>query len=116
MGWVGILSTIPVVTVCRWHRTLLFLAGATQCVAPLVRYLGATSVPVALGTQFLMGAASGVISAWPAMLARLQVGTQTQSAGFCADANCGPCGPHIECRDLQRRGTNAIRPPTDSTP
>lgn len=79
MGWVGILSTIPVVTFCRWHRTLLFLAGTTQCAAPLVRYLGATSVPVALGTQFLMGAAFGVIGAWPAMLARLQVGTQTHS-------------------------------------
>eukprot|EP00947_MAST-08B_sp_MAST-8B-sp1_P000338 g338.t1 len=71
-GWIGILSGIPLVTVCRWHRTLLFLAGAAQCAAPVARYLGAASVPVAVATQLMVGAAFGVIGAWPAMLARLQ--------------------------------------------
>eukprot|EP00040_Diaphanoeca_grandis_P019433 m.102639 g.102639 ORF g.102639 m.102639 type:complete len:507 (+) comp27425_c0_seq1:377-1897(+) len=76
MGWVGILCGTPVVTLWpqSYARLLLFIAGSLNCGAPVMRYFGAMagSGDVMVATQFLQGAAFGVIGAWPAMLARLQ--------------------------------------------
>jgi len=77
-GWVGILSTIPLVTVCTWHRTLLVAAGIVNACAPVLRYSAATaaashgSLNVVIFTNWLMGAAFGIIGAWPPMLAAMQ--------------------------------------------
>jgi len=71
LGWVGILSSLPVVTLCRWHRLLLFAAGLLNTLAPIARYVAAEyeSYLVVLLTNFAQGAAFGVIGAWPPMLA-----------------------------------------------
>lgn len=73
MGWVGILSTLPVVSAVE-SRGLLVAAGLANTGAPVLRYLGAraSNYPMVVAAQFLQGAAFGVIGAWPALLARLQ--------------------------------------------
>jgi hypothetical protein len=86
-GWLGILTTLPIVTVCPWHRTLLALGGLLNVGAPILRYYAAAryapgvpgvvpGVPgaydlVALSNA-LQGAAFGVLGAWPPMLAAMQ--------------------------------------------
>jgi hypothetical protein len=74
IGWLGILSTVPVVTVCTWHRTLLFAAGVMNVGPPVLRYWAALrgSYELVALSNFLQGAAFGVLGAWPAMLAALQ--------------------------------------------
>jgi hypothetical protein len=73
MGWIGILLLLPVLTVCTWHRTLLLVAGAVNAAAPAVRYYAAVhkDYPVMVLSSVLVGAAYGVIGAWPPMLARV---------------------------------------------
>jgi hypothetical protein len=74
-GWLGILSTVPLVTLWqRDHRTLLFGAGVMNVVPPVIRYVGALhrSYALVLASNFLQGSAFGVLGAWPAMLASLQ--------------------------------------------
>ena len=73
MGWIGILLLLPVLTVCTWHRTLLFIAGAVNALAPALRYYAAVqkNYPVMVLSSVLVGAAYGVIGAWPPMLARV---------------------------------------------
>ena len=41
VGWVGILLTLPVVTVCRWHRTLLAAGALLNLGVAVLRYAGA---------------------------------------------------------------------------
>ena len=73
-GWLGILLMLPVVTLCTWHRSLLFFAGVLNVGAPVMRYFAARggNYPVVAFTNFLQGASFGVIGAWPPMLAAMQ--------------------------------------------
>jgi hypothetical protein len=74
VGWLGILSTVPLVTVCTCHRMLLAAAGLLNVVPPVLRYFAALhgSYKVVALTNFLQGGSFGVLGAWPAMLAALQ--------------------------------------------
>ena len=73
-GLLGILSAVPLVPICRWHRTLLFVGGGLNVAAPVVRYLGAQQKSYAwvLASNVMQGNAFGIIGAWPPMLASLQ--------------------------------------------
>lgn len=57
MGWLGILSSVPIVTVCTWHRTLLWVAGVLNVLPPVVRYYAGVHGNYALvvGTNFAQG-------------------------------------------------------------
>lgn len=74
IGWLGILTTVPLVTVCTWHRTLLFAAGLMNVAPPALRYFAAVrgNYELVALSNFLQGSAFGVLGAWPAMLAALQ--------------------------------------------
>ena len=74
IGWIGILTSVPVVTVCTWHRTLLFAAGLMNVGPPALRYFAAVqgNYELVVLSNFLQGTAFGVLGAWPAMLAALQ--------------------------------------------
>ena len=74
IGWLGILTTVPLVTVCTWHRTLLFVAGLMNVAPPALRYFAAVrgNYELVVLSNFLQGSAFGVLGAWPAMLAALQ--------------------------------------------
>eukprot|EP01043_Picozoa_sp_COSAG02_P028918 COSAG02_NODE_1776_length_10963_cov_3.430136_4_plen_402_part_00 len=74
IGWLGILATVPLVTVCTWHRTLLFAAGLMNVAPPALRYFAAVrgNYELVALSNFLQGSAFGVLGAWPAMLAALQ--------------------------------------------
>eukprot|EP00656_Telonema_subtile_P030570 TRINITY_DN3354_c0_g1_i2.p1 TRINITY_DN3354_c0_g1~~TRINITY_DN3354_c0_g1_i2.p1 ORF type:complete len:416 (-),score=92.10 TRINITY_DN3354_c0_g1_i2:44-1291(-) len=80
-GWLGILSSIPVVTVCTWRRTLLFAAGVLNVLPSVVRYWAAQNgvYEWMVVTNFVQGAAYGVIGAWPPMLAVLLVSPRYQT-------------------------------------
>ena len=73
MGWFGILSTVPLVTICTWHRSLLFVVGFINAAAPALRYHAAVTknYPVMVVSSFAVGSVYGVIGAWPPLLARL---------------------------------------------
>ena len=73
MGWFGILSTLPLVTVCTWHRSLLFAAAIVNAAAPALRYYSAVqqSYELMVVSSFAVGSVYGVIGAWPPILARL---------------------------------------------
>jgi hypothetical protein len=75
IGWLGILSTVPLVTLWQGdHRTLLFAAGLMNVAPPVLRYFAAVqgSYQLVVLSNFLQGSAFGVLGAWPAMLAALQ--------------------------------------------
>eukprot|EP00041_Stephanoeca_diplocostata_P037661 m.1433435 g.1433435 ORF g.1433435 m.1433435 type:complete len:452 (-) comp25080_c0_seq11:4744-6099(-) len=74
IGWIGILSTLPIVTVCSYRRVLLCIGGLLNIAAPVTRYIGAVngSEPLVTFSQWLIGAAFGIIGAWPPLLASLQ--------------------------------------------
>jgi hypothetical protein len=80
VGFMGIFFTLPLVTVCRCHRTLLVFAGVLNAAAPVLRYVAAANedllyVPQSMRYQavlmssFFQGNAFGIIGAWPAVLA-----------------------------------------------
>ena len=74
IGWLGILSTLPLVTVCTWHRALLGAAGLMNVGPPVLRYFAAAagSYHLVVLSNALQGCAFGVLGAWPAMLAGSQ--------------------------------------------
>ena len=75
VGWLGILSTVPLVTLWQGdHRTLLFVAGVMNVAPPVLRYCAALkrNYELVAVSNFLQGGAFGVLGAWPAMLAALQ--------------------------------------------
>ncbi|GMH47875.1 hypothetical protein TrVE_jg8970 [Triparma verrucosa] len=89
-GWLGILSTLPLVTLCTYHRTLLFLSGLLNILPPFLRYytsLNQTSSTYTLIclSNFLAGSSFGIIGAWPAMLA--QQWGEGERAGITAAAS-----------------------------
>ena len=81
VGWLGICSTLPVVALCSWQRALLIVACLANALAPVVRYFAASAcyhdggydalacsyTPVAL-SNYVQGAAFGVLGAWPSLL------------------------------------------------
>ena len=82
MGWIGILSTLPIVAVCSWQRALLVAACLVNTLAPVLRYVTADlcysahahgsqqgcSYPLIVLSSYLQGAAFGVLGAWPSLL------------------------------------------------
>ena len=72
IGWLGILATVPLVTVCTWHRTLLFAAGLMNVAPPALRYFAAVrgNYELVALSNFLQGSAFGVLGAWPAAKAK----------------------------------------------
>jgi MFS family permease len=72
-GWLGILTTIPVVILTKDHTTWLFVAGFLNCAAPIARAFAASagSATAVIATNFVAGMGFGILSAWPAMLAAM---------------------------------------------
>ena len=73
IGWLGILSTVPLVTLWQGdHRTLLFAAGLMNVVPPVLRYYAALqgNYQLVVVSNFLQGSSFGVLGAWPAMLGK----------------------------------------------
>eukprot|EP00854_Cymbomonas_tetramitiformis_P009188 gene9188-10888_t len=70
-GFLGILITLPLVTICRRRRLLLFLAGLLNTAAAVIRYFAAVqgNYLVVVASNLFSGAAFGVLGAWPPLLA-----------------------------------------------
>ena len=85
MGWIGILSTLPIVVSCPWQRVLLVAACLVNTLAPILRFLTADvcyserthlggvnqqtcNYPLIVLSSYLQGAAFGVLGAWPSLL------------------------------------------------
>jgi len=71
VGLLGIGFLLPVATVCKWPRALLWFGGIINVASPILRYYGAKS-----GSYWLVvatfagnGMAYGVIGVWPPILA-----------------------------------------------
>jgi hypothetical protein len=73
MGWLGILSTVPVVVITKNHTQWLYIAGVLNCLAPVARAFAAAagSATLVIVTNFVAGMGFGILSAWPAMLAAM---------------------------------------------
>lgn len=73
VGWIGILSTLPIVTVCTYRRVLLCIGGLLNVAAPITRYIGAVNGSESLVTfsQWMIGAAFGIIGGEFSVLASL---------------------------------------------
>jgi len=73
MGWVGIVSTIPIVVFTKEHKQWLFIAGFLNCAAPVARaFLAAQgSATGIIATNFVAGMGLGVLTIWPPMLAAM---------------------------------------------
>ena len=74
VGWLGILSGVPLVPACRWHRSLLFTGDALNYLAPVHRFFAARPKSYAwvFISNLMQGHAFGIIGAWPPLLASLQ--------------------------------------------
>ena len=78
-GWCGILTSLPMVTlITKRHRSLLIVAGLVNACVPVARYYCAnptwakgSGFTLIVGSNWLMGAAFGVIGVWPPMLAAI---------------------------------------------
>ena len=81
VGWLGICSTLPVVALCSWQRALLIVACLANALAPVVRYFAASacyhdggydalacSYTLVALSNYVQGAAFGVLGAWPSLL------------------------------------------------
>ena len=81
VGWLGICSTLPVVALCSWQRALLVVACLANALAPIVRYFAASacyhdgghdalacSYALVALSNYVQGAAFGVLGAWPSLL------------------------------------------------
>ena len=81
VGWLGICSTLPVVALCSWQRALLVVACLANALAPIVRYFAASacyhdgghdalacSYTLVALSNYVQGAAFGVLGAWPSLL------------------------------------------------
>ena len=81
VGRLGICSTPPVVGVCSWQRSLLVVVCLANALAPMVRFFAATacyhdgghdalacSYALVAVSNFVQGAAFGVLGAWPSLL------------------------------------------------
>ena len=81
VGWLGICSTLPVVALCSWQRVLLIIACLANALAPVVRYFAASacyhdggydalacSYTLVALSNYVQGAAFGVLGAWPSLL------------------------------------------------
>ena len=81
VGWLGICSTLPVVALSSWQRALLIVACLANALAPVVRYFAASacyhdgghdalacSYTLVALSNYVQGAAFGVLGAWPSLL------------------------------------------------
>jgi len=81
MGWVGIISTLPLVTVCKWPRALLLIAGLINAFSPALRFYAAKTKSYSLMwvSSLAIGSVYGVIGAWPPLLASLMLPHRPES-------------------------------------